>query len=170
MPAMSPLAAPSAHFALLVGLQLAYPRPSRVSLPRLRNAKSRNMSAPLAPTTALLVPGDAKNCQLPSSSSQNSTSRYWPSRVMRCDNPATIPLAFAKVSGAIHISSRRCTATDCKRHMLIALAPETFDLSESSLAGTLDVSQFLPHTRAVLIARPLSYVPTGALGRRQLFL
>ena len=26
MPAMSPLAAPSDHFALLVGLQLAYPR------------------------------------------------------------------------------------------------------------------------------------------------
>src|ERR1039458_8848618 len=98
MPAMSPLAAASAHLALLVGLQLAYPSPSRVSLPRLRNAKSKNKSAPLAPTTAFLAPGDASHCQLPSSSSQNSTSRYSSSRVMCCDNPATMPLALQQSS------------------------------------------------------------------------
>src|ERR1039458_2778756 len=137
MPAMSPLAAASAHLALLVGLQLAYPSPSRVSLPRLRNAKSKNKSAPLAPTIAFLAPGDAKNCQLPSSSSQNSTSRYSPSRVLCCDNPATMPLALQKSPERSIYRRGGGTATDCKRNMLIALAPETLICQSHPLQGHL---------------------------------
>src|SRR5437879_4812510 len=42
----------------------------------LVHAKTRNTAVPRAPTIPFLPLGDARNCQLPSSSNQNKTSRH----------------------------------------------------------------------------------------------
>src|SRR5438270_10510208 len=48
----------------------------RLNRSMFAHAYARNAAAPTAPTMPVLLPGDAKNCQLPSNNSQNKTSRH----------------------------------------------------------------------------------------------
>src|SRR5579862_2333296 len=77
-PARIPL--PSAHsqFVPVVALHRTYSSPRFVKRSRLFQAKTKNAAVPVAPTIPFLLPGDARNCQLPSRSNQNKTSRYSP--------------------------------------------------------------------------------------------
>src|SRR5579859_4380251 len=77
-PAMHPLAIANSQLRPGTDLQRAWSSPSRVNRSRLAQANSRNAAAPTAPITPFLLPGEARNCQLLSSSSQNMISRYSP--------------------------------------------------------------------------------------------
>ena len=61
-------------------------------LPRSGLVQCRKTLVPTAPTTPVLLPDDAKNCQLPSNNSQNRTSRH--SLTLRLGDDPDIPSSW----------------------------------------------------------------------------
>src|SRR5689334_16495447 len=99
---MHPLAIANSQLRPGTDLQRAWSSPSRVNRSRLAQANSRNAAVPTVPITPFLLPGEARNCQLPSSSNQNTISRYSPFFTL-ADNP-DIPSSW--LTGAFRASNR----------------------------------------------------------------